>query len=59
MIKPFWKSKMILFNVVAGVAIYFFNMPEVGASPELLAMVTAAINVALRVITKEPVGLKA
>ena len=59
MIKPFWKSKMILFNVVAGVAIYFFNMPEVGASPELLAMVTAIINIALRAITKKPVGLKA
>ena len=59
MIKPFWKSKMILFNVLAGVAIYFFNMPEVGASAELLALITAGINVVLRTITNAPVGLKA
>ena len=50
---------MILFNVAAGVAIYFFNMPEVGASPELLALVTAGVNVVLRWITNTPVGLKA
>ena len=59
MIKPFWKSKMVLFNVVAGVIVYFFNMPEVGASPELLALVAAGINIVLRFVTKEPVGIKA
>ena len=58
MIKPFWKSKMILFNVIAGVVIYFFNMPEVGASPELLALITAGVNLFLRAITKDPVGMK-
>jgi len=59
MIKPFWKSKMILFNVLAAVAIYFINLTEVGAAPELVAGVVAVINVVLRAITKEPIGLKA
>jgi len=58
LIKPFWKSKTILVNVVAGVILYFFQMPEVGAAPELSALVLAGVNLILRVITKEPVGLK-
>jgi len=35
MIKPFWKSKMILFNVLAAVAIYFINLTEVGCCGNL------------------------
>jgi len=41
------------------VAIYFINLTEVGAAPELVAGVVAVINVVLRAITKEPVGIKA
>ena len=59
MIKPFWKSKTILFNVLAGVVLYFINLPEVAAAPELVAIVVAGINLALRAITKESVGIKA
>lgn len=58
MIKPFWKSKTILFNIIAGVALYFVGMPEVAAAPELVAIVVAGINLVLRAITKEPVGIK-
>ena len=59
MVKPFWKSKMILFNVIAGVALYFVNLPAVGAAPEVVAVAVAAVNIILRAITKEPVGIKA
>ena len=58
MIKPFWKSKTMLVNVAAGVVLYFIQMPEVAAAPELYALVLAGANILLRVITKEPVGIK-
>lgn len=57
MIKPFWQSKTVLINVVAGVALFFFGMPEVGAAPELVAGAVAAINLLLRAVTKQPIGL--
>jgi len=59
MIKPFWKSKTILFNVAAGLVMFFLKMETVGAAPELVAVGAAAVNVVLRAITKEPVGIKA
>lgn len=58
MIKPFWKSKTILVNVAAGVVLYFIQMPEVGAAPELSALVLAGVNLVLRAVTKEPIGAK-
>jgi hypothetical protein len=57
-IKPFWKSKTVLFNVLAAVVMAFLNLPEVGASPELVAIVVAIVNLALRFITKEPISTK-
>ena len=59
MIKPFWKSKTILFNVAAACVLYFVNLAEVGAAPELVAVAAAGVNLVLRAITKEPVGIKA
>jgi len=59
MMKPFWKSKTILFNVITGAALYFINMPEVAAAPEIVAIVVAGINLVLRAITKEPISVKA
>ena len=58
MIKPFWKSKTILVNVIAGVVLYFVQIPEVGAAPELSALVLAGVNLVLRAVTKEPIGAK-
>jgi len=58
MVKPFWKSKTILVNVIAGVVLFFIQMPEVGATTEISAVVLAAVNLILRVVTKESVGLK-
>ena len=58
MIKPFWKSKTMIVNVVSGVILFFFQMPEVTAAPELSALVLAVANIILRVVTKEPVGMK-
>ena len=58
MMKPFWKSKTILFNVAAGLAMFFLNMEAVGAAPELVAVGAAGVNLVLRAITKGPVGVK-
>ena len=58
MIKPFWKSKTVLVNVIAGVLLFFVQMPEVGAAPELSALVLAGVNLVLRSITKEPISVK-
>jgi len=58
MIKPFWKSKTVLFNVAAGLAMFFLNMETVGAAPELVAVGAAGVNLILRAITKEPIGVK-
>ena len=58
MIKPFWKSKTILVNVVAGLVLYFIGMPEVGAAPELSVLVLAVINLILRAVTSDPIGVK-
>ena len=59
MVKPFWKSKMILFNVCAGIVLYIVKLPEIGAAPELVALAVAGVNIILRAITKDPVGIKA
>ena len=58
MIKPFWKSKTILVNVAAGVVLYFIQMPEVGAAPELSALILAGVNLVLRAVTEGPIGVK-
>ena len=58
MVKSFWKSKTILVNVVAGLVLYFIGMPEVGAAPELSAMVLAGVNLVLRAVTNGPIGVK-
>lgn len=58
MIKPFWKSKTVIVNVVVAVALAFFGLPEVGAAPELIAGIVAVGNLVLRAITKEPIGIK-
>lgn len=59
MMKPFWKSKTVLFNVATGLVMVFLNMEAVGAAPELVAVGAAGVNLVLRAITKEPVGIKA
>ena len=54
--KPFWKSKTVWANVVAGALVvskhYGFDVPAL--SVEHLA----AINIVLRFFTKVPVGVK-
>ena len=58
MIKPFWKSKTVLFNVIVGVIMAAAGMPQVGASPELIAAIMGIGNLILRAVTKEPIGIK-
>lgn len=54
--KPIWKSKTFWFNLLAAGAAIAQGQPlhEV-VPPELLAAVVAGINIALRLITEEPV----
>jgi hypothetical protein len=58
MVKPFWKSKTVLFNAIMAAIMAGLGLPGVGASPELIGFVTAAGNFILRFLTKEPVGVK-
>lgn len=57
--KPLWKSKTFWFNALVAVGSLAQGqpLPEV-LPPELLAAVVAAVNIALRLTTKEAVTLR-
>jgi len=60
MTKPFWKSKTLIFNILAfivAIAVGFGYTGEL--SPELgvfVPAVLALINIILRFVTKQPIG---
>lgn len=51
--KPFWKSKTILVNVVAAVVATAMEHDN----PVLIAQVLAVLNIVLRALTTEAIGL--
>jgi hypothetical protein len=51
--KPFWKSKTILVNVVAAVVATAMEHDN----PVLIAQVLAVLNIILRALTTEAIGL--
>lgn len=61
--KPFWASKTLWVNMLAFVAAVAggFGM-DLGLDPEtqasLVGGVMAVVNIALRLVTKEPVGME-
>lgn len=56
--KPFWKSKTVIVNVVGAVALYFLGLEQVQADPEIVALVAAIVNIVLRFMTKQPVSVR-
>lgn len=58
--KPWWKSKMIAFNVFLGAGFEVASLlgQEGIISPEKLALIMGIGNILLRIITNKPVTLK-
>lgn len=60
--KAFWKSKTLWTNVIA-IVLYILSIPELGASVPsellpVLAMLTSALNVLLRLGGGAPIGTR-
>lgn len=55
--KPFWKSKTVLFNVVAVLVfvVSAFGYASFTPDPEVMALVAAVLNVVLRFWTSQPI----
>ncbi len=63
-VKEFWKSKTFWFNVLALVVLIAQGFGFAGFTPDAkmadyAAMVITAINIVLRFVTAQPVGLTA
>jgi hypothetical protein len=56
--KPFWKSKTVFVNVVGAVVLFFLGHEAVAANGDIVAIVAAVINIALRVVTTEGISVK-
>lgn len=56
--KAWWRSKTLWVNVVAGAALLAQTQFGFVLSPEVQGAILTVVNLALRLITKEPVGLR-
>jgi uncharacterized membrane protein len=56
--KAWWKSRTLWVNLVAGLALLAQSQFGFVIDGELQGAILAVVNLALRLITKEPVGLK-
>lgn len=57
--KEFWKSKTLWVNVLVAIgSIFGLEQLNVDFSEEIIVSALAAVNVVLRLLTKEPVKLK-
>lgn len=56
LIKPFWKSKTILFNFIGALILWILGHEVVGLDPGILATIQSIVNIILRFITTEPVS---
>jgi len=54
--KSFWKSKTLWFNVLAGSAAFFGQVPDILPQEALIPTLTG-LNIALRLITNQGVGI--
>lgn len=55
--KPFWRSKTILVNVIGATVLFFLGHEQVAANGEIVALVAALVNIVLRFITTESVSV--
>ncbi len=56
--KAWWRSKTLWINIVAGGVLLLQTQTGFAIDPEVQAGILALVNLVLRLITKEPVGLK-
>ena len=56
--KAWWRSRTLWFNLVAGAALLLQAQFGFVLDPEAQATILAGVNLVLRLITGEPVGLK-
>jgi len=58
--KLWWRSKTLWVNLVAGLALVGQSLPEVGfvIDAEAQAAILVVVNLVLRLVTKEAVGLR-
>jgi len=56
--KPWWQSKTLWVNIIAGAAMVVQSLLGVGLGAEEQGAILAAINIILRLITRSPVSLK-
>ena len=56
--KGWWRSKTLWVNLVAGLALLAQSQMGFVIDGEVQAAILAFVNLLLRLITKEPVGLK-
>jgi len=56
--KPFWRSKTFWVNIIAVIGIMTQTQFGFVISPEEQAALLGVINLILRAVTKEPIGLK-
>ena len=57
LIKPFWKSKTVLVNVIGATVLYFLGLEEVAANGEIVALSAASINLILRFLTNSAISV--
>jgi len=56
--KAWWRSKTLWVNVIAGIALLFQSRYGFVLDAETQGALLAVVNLALRLVTKEPVGLR-
>lgn len=56
--KPFWQSKTLWLNVIGGAVLLAQGQFGQVLDPDVAALVLAAANVALRFVTREPLGVR-
>jgi len=59
MTKEFWKSKTLLFNVLAalGLVAAEFGFAGFEPDPDMVVLVTIVVNIVLRFVTKKGISL--
>ena len=55
LIKPFWKSKTVLFNFFGALLLWVAGHEVLGIDAEILALIQSGVNIALRFLTSAPV----
>lgn len=55
MVKKWWTSKTLWFNVVSAVAVFVQTQYGFVISPEIQGLIITGINAILRFVTKDPI----